>query len=262
MPSLISVAIAGSLGLLVYVLIPMVANLGNINTRKRVGETYYKMEARLLKQFTFLRRVLSGYDVKPIGVDNERKLLTLTLGSNLMGDDETYPFEDPDGRIKRLYNKPAALAYERVPAAIDAELAEIGRWVAERRENGGFWSGEFDNAEVETTVKPWVVMSDGFQLVDPLDSFEIVPNDIDPENVKSTEIMTEKRFEKYRGNLGMREGVLGVMGFLTGAGGMAGMAYVRDKLLDGGGGGVPEAPVDIGLTIMPPEALELLVVLL
>lgn len=229
--------IALSLGILVYMAVPVLAMTAPVNIRERVGKFYLKLAARALKQFAFVRRVLSGYDVKPIVVDDEQKLLKNTLSSNTLGDDEEYRFKDPDNRIKRLFNKPVAMNYELIPAAIDPELAEIGQAVEEKQYNEGLQSGNPAEGKDDVTVDPYVKVPSELQLVDPIDAFTIVPNSVDSENVKTTEQLTKKRFEKYGSRIDAMQLMSGVTGFLLGIGGAIGAAYVRENLLDGGGGG-------------------------
>ena len=235
--SIVWVLIAFSLGLLIYLAVPIVAMSAPIKLRKKVGEFYLQMAARALKQFAFVRRVLSGYDVKPISVDDEQKLLKNTLSSNTLGDDEEFRFKDPDNRIKRLYNKPVAMAYEEVPAAIDPELAEIGKATQHKQDNEGLQSGDPADGKAAVTVDPYVTLPSSLQLVDPIDVFNLVPNSVNPENVKTTEQLTKKRFEKYGSRIDAMQLMSGVTGFLLGIGGAVGAAYVRSNLLDGGGGG-------------------------
>lgn len=237
MVSILTAAIAASLGVMIYLAVPVVAMTAHVETRKRIGQFYLKLAARALKQFTFVRRVLSGYDVLPIHVDNEQKLLKVTLSSPLVGDDSEYRFADPDNRILRLFNKPVALAYENVPAAIDAELAEIGAAAQDKHNDEAFWEGDPLEKPDEVVVDTTVPLTDSLRLIDPVDFFGIVNNSVDPENIKTAEQKTKKRFEKYSGNISAEDVVATVFGFFAGAGGVLLIRYVNDKLLDGGGGG-------------------------
>lgn len=233
------VVIMAGLGVITYAGIPMLVMSAPIELREAVGRKYHSLAARALKQFVFLRRILSGYDVEPISVDDEQKLLKVTLSSSRLGEDNTYPFTDPDNRIARLYNKPVALAYEAVPAAVDAELAEIGEWTDEKvQQDGGLWHGDLDDPE-SVRYDPWVPMSSGLRLVDPMEVFNIVGNDVDPEMVKTAEKKTQKRFEKYGGGVSPVQLMSGVLGFFAGLGGIILLRYVEQKLL-GGGGGAPD----------------------
>lgn len=243
--SIVWVLIAFSLGLLIYMAVPIVAMSAPIKIRKKVGNFYLQMAARALKQFAFVRRVLSGYDVKPISVDDEQKLLKNTLSSNTLGDDEEYRFKDPDNRIKRLFNKPVAMAYEEVPAAIDPELAEIGKAAQRKQDNEGLQSGDPSEGKDAVTVDPYITIPSSLQLVDPIDVFNLVPNSVNPENVKTTEQLTKKRFEKYGSRIDAMQLMSGVTGFLLGIGGAVGAAYVKTNLLDGGpsGGGDISNPI-------------------
>lgn len=241
MVSWVGAGLAISLGVLVYVALPMGAMALPVELRKKVGEFYLKLAARCLKQFAFVRRILSGYDVIPIKVDDEQKLLKVTLSNSLAGDSNAYPFKDPDNRVLRLYNKPVSLNYEGVPGALDAELAELGHWVGEKDTEGGLWSGDLYNTDVPVTVDPFVEMDDGLRLVDPIDAYNLVPNDVDPENVKTTEQLTKKRFEKYNPGVNTEQMISGALGFALGLGGILVMNYAQHEII-GGGGGPPQGP--------------------
>jgi hypothetical protein len=243
MVSLIWAAIAGSLGVLAYLLVPVLAFLTPIETRRAIGEAYLKMAARSFKQFTFVRRVLSGYDVLPISVDAEKKLLKVTLKSKMVGSDKEFQFSDPDNRIKRLYNKPVAIAFELVPAAIDAELAELGHWVREKNMNEGLWSGDPNGDPEAVKVKPYVEMPDHLHLVDPIDAFEIVPNSVDPENITTAVELTRERYRKYGSKIGLAETMGTIMGFAVGIATVAVLRYFNRNIMDNSGGGGLSNPI-------------------
>lgn len=237
MVSWIWATIAASSGFMFYLLIPFAGSLYPIQIRKQIGTFYGKLAARALGQFIFLRRVLSGYDVKEIDVDAEQKTMKVTLSSNTLRDDKEFTFKDPDNRILRLWNKPVAIAYEEVPAALDAELAEWGYWTREKVINEGIERGE--------KIDPYVPISDGLRLVDPIDAYELVTNSVGPENIKTAEEKTKQRFAKYGSDLGMAETISTIMGFIAGVGAVAGLQYIKQNLLEGSAGGgspLPEGP--------------------
>jgi len=248
MVSIMSLVLAGSMGLLVYLAIPFLVMGGPVELRRTVGGWYLKKAAKCLKQFVFVRRVLSGYDVLQISIDDEQKLLTTTLSSSMTGEDNEYRFKDPDNRIKRLFNKPVALAFEQVPAAVDAELAELGQAVHEKDVTDGIWHGDMADPE-SVEVDPWLRVKKGLQCVDPVDAYRLVVNDVDAENIKTAEKLTKKRYEKYGDGVSAVQLMSGAIGFFCGLGGMMALKFFQNKFLDGGGGGggVPENPVPIAL---------------
>lgn len=243
MVSLVWSIVAAMLGLLVYIAIPMLAGSLPVQLRQKIGQFYFKLAARSLKQFAFVRRILSGYDVYPIEVDDEQKLMKVTLSSSMVGDDNTYPFKDPDNRIGRLMNKPIALTYELVPAAVDAELSELGHWIGEKANNDGLNHGDMQTDDT-VTVDPYVKLENNQRLIDPIDAHELVPNAVDPENVKSAEEKTKKRFEKYGGGPGAAEIMTGLMGFAAGVGAILVLEYFMSEVIGGGGGSgdLPDVP--------------------
>lgn len=244
MVSAMTVTIAAMLGLMVYIAVPIAVMTAPVQLRHRIGKFYGKIGARALKQFVFVRRILSGYDVLPINVDDEQKLLKATLTSNTLGEDNEFRFADPDNRIKRLWNKPVAVAYEGIPAAVSPELAEKGHWVRQKKIEDGLHEGRAGDE-----YDPWVPMDDGLRLSDPVDAHELVDNDVDPENIKTAEQLTKKRFEKYGSGLGVREALGGVMGFFSGLGGVIALVYVRDEVLgestEMGGTTLPTPTIDM-----------------
>lgn len=247
MVSIIWATVSMMAGLMIYIALPMSAMTLPVELRRKIGMAYFKLAARCLKQFTFVRRVLSGYDIYPIKVDDEQKLLKVTLSSSVTGSDNAYPFKDPDNRVKRLLNKPVALAYEKVPAAVDAELAELGYWVGEKGTNEGLIQGDPQKDPGSVTVDPYVEVDDGLRLVDPVDVFNIVPNDVDPENVKTAENLTKKRFEKYGDGVGVTEMMTGILGFSVGAGAIMVMEYINQNIIGNGGGSgdLPSSPLGL-----------------
>lgn len=224
------------LGILIYVAIPAVAMSMPAPVRQRVGTFYGKLAARLLKQWSFTRRMLSGYDVFPIDVDDEEKLLKVTLSSSMLGESNTYPFKDPDNRIKRLYNKPVAVNYEGIPAAVDAELAELGATYSEMvKEEGKVVVNESkrEDEDDEVLVRSTWPVDDTLRLVDPVEAFSLVPNAVSPENVKTARKKTKQRFEKYRDRVGAVQMMTGALGFAMGLGGILVMWYAQTNFIDG-----------------------------
>lgn len=242
MVSIMTTFVAIVFGFMVYMGLPVVMMTAPVEIREKVGRFYYKLGARSLKQFTLVRRVLSGYDVVPIKVDDEQKLLKVTLSSSMVGEPNEYRFNDPDNRIMRLFNKPVTLAFERIPAALDAELSEWGHWVREKAQNEGLVDGDYVNDPENVEVDTYFEAQDDLRLIDPIDAFEVVPSDVNPENVKTAEKKTKQRFEKYGDGVGLKETLRVMIGFAVGMGGVVAVQYANTELIGSGGGGV-EAPV-------------------
>lgn len=266
MASLLWMLVALSAGFGLYFLVPLFALPLSVDHRHAIGKPYLKMGTRLLKQFAFVRRVLSGYDILPISVDAEKKELNVTLASSTLGDDDEYRFNDPDNRIKRLWNKPVSLNFEMIPAAVDAKLSELGHWVREKRVNEGLYDGDPIDDWENVTVDPYVEVDDGLRLIDPIDVFELVPSNIDPEDIKTAEAHTKQRYSKYGQSVELADIFALLMGFATGMIFMGGAAYVNQRLLRGssGGGGI-NVPVDsfgLGGYIVDPTWMDLVVSLL
>lgn len=266
MVSIVWAAIAASSGLLVYLLPPVLAPLLPLDVRERIGLFYYKQSLRSFEQVAFVRRVIGGYELLPIAVDDEQKLAQVTLSSGIVSDDKTMRFSDPDGRIGRLFSKPVALVFEDVPAAIDAEVSELAYWVNQKITDEGLEHTELAEAKrdgdfsqhVETSViDPYVSVATRLRAVDPMDALSLVCKDVDPENIETTKQLTKKRFEKYGQRVGMAETIATAIGFAFGMGGVAAMRYFNQNIMDNaGGGGGPSPPIPMG-QVLPP-AVDLL----
>jgi hypothetical protein len=233
------VGVAFSLGLLGYLLPAAVAPLFGVEVQRSIGQHYYKQGARSFRQFAFVRRALSGVELKPISVQADRRLAEVTLSSAMVGENHTLPFEDPAGRIGRLYNKPVAIVCEALPAATDPELAELGHWTHHKEMADGLDDGEI--------VDPHIGVSNEVRVSDPMDTLYLAGKSIEPENVKTAFELTRKRFEQYGSQLGMAETLGTLTGFAMGLGGVAGIRYLQNQVLDGagGGGGVTAPPVPL-----------------
>lgn len=243
MVSIVWSVIAISTGLLVYLLPPVLGPTLPMDLRQRVGDFYYAQAMRSFRQVAFVRRVLGGYELLPISVDDEQKLAQVTLDSGMLSSDKKLPFKDPDSRIKRLHQKPVALAIEEAPAAIDAELAELGYWLRQHETKRGL--------EQSGKINPYLPMSKGLRLVDPLDFVNLVSKNVEPENVETTKQLTEKRFEEYGRDIGMAETIGTLTGFGVGIGAIAAVQYFKTEIMDAGGGGAsqPTTPVPMGQVV-------------
>lgn len=246
MVSIVWAAIAASLGLLVYLLPPVLARGLPGELQESIGDFYYRQSLRSFESVAFVKRVIGGYELLPIAVDDEQKHAQVTLSSGVVSDDKTLPFDDPDGRIGRLFAKPIALVYEGVPAAIDAELAELAHWTNQKATDEGIehetttvkTHDETGTArEVETKViDPYVEVPTALRAADPLDALSLVCKDVEPENIETTKQLTRERFAKYGSRIGMME-MLTFTGFAIGLGGVAAVEYMRSEILDRGPGG-------------------------
>jgi hypothetical protein len=197
--------------------------------------------------------------VKVLTVDEEQKLLTVTLSSPLIGDDTEHRFKDPDNRIMRLMGKPVALNFELVPAAVDAELAEKGYHTKQKKINEGLWDGDHTEAPEDVQADPFVKMGDGLRLIDPIDVYEVVTNDIDPEDITTAEEKTKERYSKYGNAVSPMQVISGAMGFVTGIGGVLGIQYFQSEILTGSSG-TPSGP-EFPMTLVD-VAVSMVVVLL
>jgi hypothetical protein len=241
MVSFVWAAIALSLGVLIYLIPPVLAPMLPVESQQRVGAFYYRMAARSLDKFAFVYRMIGGWDIIKVDVDDERKLAQVTLSSGIISDDKKLPFKDPDNRISRLYNKSMAVVVEDVPAAIDAELSELGHWTHKHDVEHGLFDGQ--------RVNPYMRVRDGLRAVNPLDSLYLVGSGVEPENVETAKQLTKKRFSEYGSNVGVAETLGTITGFIGGVLGVAGLQYLNQGILDSSGGGTsePTSPVPVGV---------------
>lgn len=254
MVSLLWGVIAASLGLLVYLVPPVLGPVLPAGWRERIGDFYYKQSLRSFEAVAFVRRLLGGYELLPIGVNDEQKLAQVVLSSGIVSDDKTMPFNDPDGRIARLWTKQIAVVFEDVPAAIDAELAEVAHWY-NRKTIDGDVTQPTDGAradgggEVEqVAVDPYIPVPNVLRAVDPMDALSLVTKGVEPENIETTKQLTIERRSGYKSAIGMTE-VMTFTGFAFGLGGIAAVEYFRKEILDkggGGGGGGAQPPIPLG----------------
>lgn len=249
--------IALSFGLLVYIAAGVLATSLPIGLRVRVGRFYYKQSMKSYRQVAIVRRILGGLELYPIAIDDEQKTANVTLDSGLLSDDKKLPFRDPDGRIKRLFNKPVAVVVEELPAAVSPELAELGYWANEKASRDGLLRADGGQHKVD----PYVPVDDGLRVVDPISALHIASKNTKPENVKTVEEITKERFSEYGNRIGLAETAGVITGFAVGLGGVALLAYVRDSLLDGQGASPPDGGV-VPLDVTVDLAMQVLVVVL
>lgn len=248
MVNLVWVTISFSLGLLGYIIIPLFAAPLGISARQKIGTHYYQLAVRSLQRVAIVQRVLGGVDLKRFDMDDENKVGKVTLDSGLIGSDKTLEFTDPANRILRLYDKPLTVLVEGVPAAIDAELAELGYWAREQDIQTGL--EELDDDQQPVGVMPYVQMQTSLRVADPVDVTALLVKAIEPRDIETARELTKKRFEKYGSSIGMAETFSLAIGYAVGVGSVAAMEYVRVQLLDqapAGGGGGPLPPIPPGL---------------
>lgn len=246
MVNVLWVVIFGSLGMLAYLLPAIVGPALSIEWRKRIGTFYYKQSMRSYRRLAFVRRLLGSYSLLPISTNDEQRLAQVTLDSGVLGDDKQLAFSDPAECIKRLYGKPVSVNIEDVPAATSPGLAEKGHWVEEH----DFQRGLVRDGKPD----PYVRASSDLRFVDPLSTRPLVCKGTRPETIQTTEQLTRKRFQKYGSNIGAVETLATLTGFGVGAAGVAGIQYVRERVLDSGGGGSAPDPNPIPADVADVDA--------
>lgn len=213
-------------GFAVYAVIAAAAMGARPGLRNTIGSHYLKMAMRTLGQAALVRRQM-GYDLLPLEYDDEQKLMTVTLSSSSIPGKSAnkHRFKDPDGRAKRLWQKPFVVTDELIPAALDAEISELGYWLSQKRVEEGLVRGE--------KVDPWLTVKNELRLADPRDALTMVANGVQPERIKTVEQITKKRFEKYGSRVNLEQTLRVVIGFAAGAGMVIGMNYFTTEIMDG-----------------------------
>jgi hypothetical protein len=237
MVSIVGATLAASFGFMLYLVLAVGGQSLPVELRNRIADFYFGLGMRSYRQVALVRRVIGKYELKPIKLNDAEGSAELTLNSGLIGDDKKLPFKNPDDRIYRLYGKPLALVAENVPFAGDAELAEIGGALGEKAQQQSItWeSGDTHHAD------PYVQLETSLKAVDPANIANLIPNGVQPQNIKTTKQMTKKRYEKYSDRVGAKEALAAGMSFLMGAAGVVVIKYVQSKLIDESGGGGPPA---------------------
>lgn len=225
MPDVVWSMIALSLGFTIYIAPAAFGVMLPVESREKLGNFYYGMAMKSFRQVAIVRRLIGGLAMLPIYIDDRQKVAQVTLSSGLISDDQNLPFKDPDNRILRLFDKPLTVLVEEIPAALDAELSEIGYWVREHDTERGLF--------VDGKINPYFKMDSKLRIVDPIDALEVIPNNVHPENIETAEELTKQRFQKYGSRIGAAETIGTLMGFAFGVGAVAAIAYLRQNTLDG-----------------------------
>lgn len=256
MVSILWGVIAFSLGLLIYLLPPVLAPLFGVDDRVRIGRYYFAQAMRSFRQVAIVRKLLSGYELLPLDVDDSQRLAKVTLSSGLISDDKELPFRDPANTISRLFQKPIAIVPEHLPAAVDPRLAEWAHWDGEQAVETGVQrqTGTDEKGLPQVEVDLSINAKEGLRITDPKSIVNLAGNGIEPENVKTAEEETRARFTKYGSKVGVAETAGMIMGFAIGLGGAAAVEYLNTRVLadGGGGGGGPTNPIPMTIGAAPP----------
>jgi hypothetical protein len=228
------------LGFAAYILLPTAGMMLSAELRTKLGRHYFGLGQRSLKQVSIVRRLLGGYELHRIKVDDEKSQAEITLSSGLLSDDQKLTFTDPASKIKRLNSKSTALNIEGLPAAIDPEFIEMAHHTEWKDIREGI------EREVNGTVRvdPYVPVPEKLRAVDPLKAMALVSSDVDPETVQTVENLTRARFEKYGPGVSAAEMASTVMGFGVGALAVFSIYYLKyETSILGTGGSAPSGDV-------------------
>jgi hypothetical protein len=252
MVSIMWSVISFALGALLFLGLPALGPSLSLPLRVWLGRAYLSLSMKGWGMLAVVWRLLGGPKLKPMQLDDEGKTAEITLSSGKLSDDQTLPFKDPDSRLHRLQGKPLAIVPEPWPAAVDAELSEVGHWIDQKGSTQGFERGD-------QTVDPYVPMRDSLRAINPMDAIYAAAKGVDPENVKTAKELTEARFELYGRDIGAVETAATLLAFATTAGAVVGMVYVKEEVIasGGGGGGGPD-PIGIGGFVQPDALFQLL----
>jgi hypothetical protein len=245
--------VAFQVGLLVAIALPVVGPLVAIDLRKAISNRYYSWAETCLGPSAIVWRRLGRPTLKPISIDDEREVAEVVQSSGTLSDDQKLPFRDPADAKQPLFSKQWMVVPEGIPAAVDAQMAELAHWFDAKASRDGL---ETEGGRID----PWVPMSNQPRSVDPLDVVAALDTDTTPEDVKTTERHTRARFAKYGGVPSLKEGGAMLVSFGVGAGVVMGAVYLRDEVIadgasGGGGGSIPIPPgmatTDVLLQTLP-----------
>lgn len=247
MSAVVGAVLAFSSGLLAFLLVPVLGNSLPTLYQRKIGQWCYGSAMRAYGEIALVWRELGGPELKPLEVDDKEGVARVVLSSGTLGDDKTLAFEDIDRRLHRLHGRPLAVVPETIPVAVDAELAEMGHWFDRKGS-----AGEFDAGEER--VDPYLPMSDKLRAAHPFDVGHLAPASIGPQQIQTAKDMMQAAYDKYGGGVGAVESAATLLAFAGGAGVVAGLFYLRDQIVGGGGApdignstvGIP-AQVDPGL---------------
>lgn len=237
------------LGVLAYIALPIIAGGMSAPVRRRVGKFYGDLGVKCLHQMVLVQKIVGGYELKQIEVDQEKKLLKTTLKSPLLGDDKDVKFNDPDARVKRLWNKHLTVIHEEIPSGISPELIEWMYWFRVHDEEHGTQS--------EGEVKPYMTAENTMRVVEPAQMKSGVSSGTQPKTIKTVVQLTKERMRKYGEGLGMKQAARIIFGFIAGAGVVYGGLYIKNEVIGGGGsidnpvgGGVIQITMDTVVTLL------------
>jgi len=225
MTSVVWGAIAFSLGLLLYLGLPVAVANRAAPVRNSIAQVYWGLAARSFGRVALVRRKVGGYELHTVETDEAKGAGKVTLESPMLGSDSVLHFGDPDNRMHRWKQKPMVLLHESVPGAVDLELAEVGHSWREHVRDGRHL--------IEDAVNPFFEVAASNRLASLDDVIPLVTHGSEPRDPGTMEDWTKKAFEKYRDNVGATELLITFMGFGIGLGGVILLVYVQTKLLDG-----------------------------
>jgi len=256
MVSAVGALLALQLGLLAVILLPLLGQLVALDIRQRIVSPYYKWAETVLGPCAIVWRRLGRPTIKPIEIDDEREVAEVTQTSGTLSDDQKLPFRDPADAKRPLFSKQLTVVPEGVPAAIDAEMAELSHWFNQQASRGHLETGD-------GRIDPHLPVPEAARTVNPLDVLNVLDEDVTSEDIKTTERHTEARFQKYGGGPSAKEAGAMFVSFAVGAGIVMGAVYLRQEVLgDGGGSAGGSTTVPIPMVDVTSAAADIMVMLL
>lgn len=237
-------------GLAMPLVIPLLGQVVALDLRQKISQQCFSWAEAVLGPTAIMWRKLGRPTLKSIEIDDEREVAEVTQSSGTLSDDQKHPFRDPADAKQTLFSKVVTVVPEGIPAAVDAEMAEIGYWYDRHAQRG--------DLQKDGQIDPMVRMDTRSRAVDPHDVVAHLDESVTSEDIKTTERHTRARFEKYGGGPSAKEAGVMLVSFGVGAGVVMGAVYVRQQILGGGGtaggGGIteelPPGMIDVALTVL------------
>lgn len=223
MSLVIDVFMAFLLGVVGFLMVPLVARIGLDSDRsKAVGGQYVSMAMAILQRALLIKRQHGGYLLKSTSFDPTVGAEKTTING------ETKKFKDPHGFMSRLCNYPFGIAHEKRDVIVNPIVADLGRRY-ERLKSNGEWKVDVG----ETTYrKAYFAIEPVTELVNIDHVIGVIQGSADPGAADRTDVYTEKSQILFR-----KPNRVDYLVWLAFLGGGFGLMYLGNTVGGDGGGG-------------------------
>ncbi|MGK7295288.1 MAG: hypothetical protein ACNS61_05555 [Candidatus Wenzhouxiangella sp. M2_3B_020] len=226
MSLLVNGPLAVVLGVAAFFFAPVIAG-------GRLSDWYVELAMHAIDRGLFVKRATSGYALKAARYDAE-------VGAEkvIINGDPHY-FEDPNGYMSRLKNKPFGVALERRGVIVTPRVADMGRELRRRKRNGD-WTDE------QGRRAKWFDLDPGRTLVNLDDALAAVQGSASPRLATVVKEFTKKGQAGFNTSRAM---TYTVWLFMFGAGGAA--PVLLSKVGGAVGTDTVSVPIQLAPTVVP-----------